>query len=88
MFLLYGYLIVINLISVIACCYDKFAAVNGKWRISEKSLLGLSAFGGAVAMYITMKIIRHKTKHAKFMVGLPIIIIVHAVIVFTVLKKI
>ena len=33
--------------------------------------------GGATGMYVTMQLIRHKTKHKKFMIGLPIFIVLH-----------
>lgn len=74
------YLIAISVFSVGLCCYDKMAAKYKKQRISEKALLTVSILGGAAAMYITMCIIRHKTKHNKFMVGLPIIILVQMAI--------
>ena len=62
------YLCVISLVSIIVCCYDKIAAKhNPKHRTREATLLWLSAFGGSVAMFITMKLIRHKTKHKKLM---------------------
>jgi uncharacterized membrane protein YsdA (DUF1294 family) len=51
-----------------------------KLRIPEKVLLLFSALGGSVAMFITMLIIRHKTKHVKFMLGIPIIMIVQIAI--------
>lgn len=74
------YLAAISLISVIVCIYDKFAAKhNPRHRTRERTLLLLSALGGSVAMYATMQIIRHKTKHVKFMVGIPVIIVVQAV---------
>jgi uncharacterized membrane protein YsdA (DUF1294 family) len=70
------YLAAISLISVIVCIYDKIAAKhNPKHRTREATLLLLSALGGSVAMFITMQLIRHKTKHVKFMVGIPLIII-------------
>ncbi|MBR5632666.1 MAG: DUF1294 domain-containing protein [Clostridia bacterium] len=68
------YLAVISLISFIVTAWDKFCAKRDMWRVPEKTLLILSALGGSVAMYITMKTIRHKTKHPKFMVGIPVII--------------
>jgi uncharacterized membrane protein YsdA (DUF1294 family) len=75
------YLCVISLISIIVCCYDKFAAKhNPKHRTREATLLLLSALGGSVAMLITMFIIRHKTKHMKFMIGIPAIIILQVAI--------
>ena len=71
-----AYLAVISIISVIVCIYDKFASKHAKRRRTrEKTLLLLSAMGGSVAMLITMILIRHKTKHAKFMVGIPVIIV-------------
>ena len=71
-----GYIAVISLISIIVCIYDKIAAKhNPKHRTRESTLLLLSAIGGSVAMLITMLLIRHKTKHSKFMIGIPLIII-------------
>ena len=78
------YLAVISIIAIIVCCYDKHAAKhNPKHRTRESTLLLLSALGGSVAMFATMLLIRHKTKHAKFMVGIPLIIILQiAALVF------
>ena len=74
--ILIGYLIAISLVSIVVCIYDKIAAKhNPKHRTREATLLLLSALGGSVAMLVTMLIIRHKTKHVKFMVGIPAIII-------------
>ena len=72
------YLAVISLISFIVTAWDKHCAKRDMWRVPEKTLLILSALGGSVAMYITMKTIRHKTKHPKFMVGIPVIIFLQA----------
>lgn len=73
------YLIAISIVSVVVCIYDKFASKHlQKHRTREASLLILSALGGSVAMLITMLIIRHKTKHVKFMLGIPLIIILQA----------
>ena len=71
-----GYLALISLVSIIVCIYDKIAAKhNPKHRTRERTLLLLSAIGGSVAMLLCMLLIRHKTKHAKFMVGIPVIIV-------------
>ena len=76
------YLAAISLISIIVCCYDKFAAKHMKrHRTREATLLLLSALGGSVAMFVTMQLIRHKTKHAKFMVGIPVIFVLQVVAV-------
>ena len=72
------YLAVISLISVIVCAPDKSRAKKGKRRIRESTLFLLSALGGGAAMYITMRAIRHKTLHKRFMIGIPVIIIIEA----------
>ena len=70
------YLCAISLAAIIVCCYDKIAAKHAtRHRIRESTLLWFSVFGGSLAMLLTMYLIRHKTKHKKFMIGIPIIII-------------
>lgn len=84
---LYAYLIVISIISVIVCFYDKFAAkVAKRHRTREAFLLLLSALGGSVAMFLTMLIIRHKTKHVKFMLGIPVIMVLQAIAAFAIFR--
>ena len=80
------YFIIISLIAVIVTITDKYKAIHHKWRISESALLIISALGGGVAMYATMLIIRHKTQKLKFMLGIPLIIIIELIIVLLVLN--
>ncbi len=84
--ILLAYLAVISLISIIVCIYDKKVSKKNRveLRTPERTLLILSALGGSIAMFITMLLIRHKTKHAKFMLGIPIIIILQAALAITV----
>ena len=79
-----AYIAVISIISIVVCIYDKKISKKNRveLRTPEKTLLILSALGGSVAMFITMLIIRHKTKHFKFMVGIPVIMVIQAVAVF------
>jgi uncharacterized membrane protein YsdA (DUF1294 family) len=69
------YLAVISLVAIILTAHDKRAARKGSQRISEATLLIVSAIGGSVAMLTMMRAIRHKTKHKRFMVGIPVIIV-------------
>lgn len=73
--ILIRYFFGISALSVIMTVSDKVLAIRRKRRISEKTLMILGLFGGAAAMYLTMLLIRHKTLHKKFMIGLPIIIL-------------
>ena len=78
--ILLGYFIGINVVSAISTIYDKRQAIRQGRRVRERTLILMGIFGGAVAMWVTMKIIRHKTKHKKFMIGLPVIIIFQAAV--------
>ena len=80
------YLLIINLLSIIVCRVDKSAAIKSRRRIPEKTLFLLSLLGGATFMYITMLTIRHKTKHLKFMLTLPLIIILQMSLLFFIIK--
>ena len=72
----YAYFCIISLIAIIITVYDKIAAKkNPKGRVPEIRLLLVSLLGGSVFMLATMLMIRHKTKHKKFMIGLPVMII-------------
>jgi uncharacterized membrane protein YsdA (DUF1294 family) len=76
------YFVAISLLAVIITVYDKRAAQKKKWRVRESTLLLIAALGGSVTMLLTMHVIRHKTKHAKFMVGIPVIIVLQIVLIF------
>ena len=70
------YLAAISVVAIIVTVYDKIAAKKlPKYRTRERTLLLLSALGGSVAMFLTMLTIRHKTKHVKFMLGIPVIML-------------
>lgn len=82
--ILIAYVAIISIISIIVCFYDKKISKLNRvaLRTPEKWLLILSALGGSVAMFLTMLLIRHKTKHVKFMLGIPIIIVIQAAVIF------
>ena len=82
------YLAIISLVSIVVCIYDKIASKSmPRHRTREATLLLLSALGGSVAMFATMQIIRHKTKHVKFMLGIPLIIIAQAALIWFVFLR-
>ena len=80
---IFVYLALISFLAIGMTLYDKRAARKSSWRVKERTLLFVSLLGGSVAMFLTMCGIRHKTKHAKFMIGIPVIIILQiATVVF------
>lgn len=82
-----SYLIIINLAAAAAVFLDKRRAKRHLWRIPERNLLLLSAFGGSPAMLLTMLLIRHKTRHAKFMAGIPAMMIAQGALVYIILRS-
>ncbi|WP_308807690.1 DUF1294 domain-containing protein [Alkalicoccobacillus plakortidis] len=67
---------------------DKQLAIKQKRRTPEKTLLLIALFGGSLGSFIGMRVCRHKTKHPKFSIGLPILILVHISILLFILLSI
>ena len=70
---LVSYAVIINIVGFIIMRLDKMKAKSGAWRISEDNLLLIALLGGSVGIFIGIKICRHKTRHIKFTVGVPLI---------------
>lgn len=82
------YFIVINIISSALAIADKRKARKEEWRISENTLMLFGLMGGAIGEYLTMKRIHHKTRHKKFMIGLPLEFLLHIIIVILIVAKV
>lgn len=75
------YIIAINIVGVFIMAWDKMKARGDGWRVSENNLLLIAIVGGSVGIYLGLKVFRHKTRHYKFSVGVPIIFFIQAGIV-------
>lgn len=81
------YFVLISAVTAIVTVIDKRRAIKQGRRTPESTLLLLGLFGGALSEYIVMKKIHHKTLHKKFMIGLPLIMLLHmAIIIFCIVK--
>ncbi len=82
------YFCLVSLISIFLTIADKYKAKKNKWRLPENTLLIVGLLGGALCEYITMRLIHHKTLYKKFMIGLPLEIVLHIalIIIFVYLK--
>jgi len=69
------YLAAASLIAIVLTMHDKRAARRSARRIKERTLLLIALLGGSAFMLATMWLIRHKTRHRKFMLGIPAIIL-------------
>ncbi len=72
---LYAYLILINAIAFFLMLADKRKAKKKKFRIPEATLMWSAALGGSIGALCGMYLVRHKTKHVKFTVGIPLILV-------------
>ena len=67
-----------SLIGMTLTIYDKWASSHRKkHRVPEQVLFLLAVLGGCGVIYLTMLCIRHKTNHKRFMLGLPLLFILH-----------
>lgn len=76
------YLLGINLLTFFVYGIDKWKAKRDKWRIPEATLLMLAALGGSVGALLGMTVFRHKTKHKKFLIGVPLILLAQLAVAY------
>ena len=79
--LLYLYLILMNAAAFFLMLADKRKAMKNQWRIPESTLIGSAILGGSIGALMGMYTFRHKTKHPKFTVGIPLILALQTVAV-------
>ena len=75
------YLILINIVAFAGMGSDKKKAIRHKRRTPEKQLFLIAFIGGALGSLLGMTAFRHKTKHASFCVGMPLLLIWNAAVV-------
>ena len=82
-----AYLVVINVVTFGVSGIDKYKAVRSKWRIPENALIGLAVVGGSIGAWLGMKFWHHKTLHAKFRFGIPIILIAQVALAWWLMNR-
>ena len=78
--LLLLYLLIINAAGFVLMLADKYKAKKNLWRIPEATLMGVAALGSSVGSLLGMYTVRHKTKHPKFTIGIPVILALQIVL--------
>lgn len=76
------YLLSVNVLAFLMYGLDKLRAKKDKWRIPEKTLLMVAVIGGSIGAFLGMQTFRHKTKHLKFTIGVPVIFVLQIVAVW------
>ena len=74
------YLLIINAAGFLLMLVDKFKAKKNRWRIPEATLMAVALVGGSIGSLLGMYTVRHKTKHLKFTVGIPVILALQIVL--------
>lgn len=69
-----AYLYTVNLLALVLFGFDKHRAKRGGRRIPEAALMAVAVIGGSVGAIGGMLSFRHKTRKARFSVGLPVIL--------------
>ena len=77
--MLFYYLIAVNVLAFSLMGIDKSKARRGAWRIPEKVLFLSAVVGGSVGALLGMFAFRHKTKHLRFVLGLPAILLLQLI---------
>ena len=85
--LLLSCIIGVNVITFVVYGIDKLKAKKGKWRVSETTLLLLAIIGGSVGAWCGVKVWHHKTMHAKFKYGIPLIMAMQAGLLVCLMTK-
>lgn len=80
------YLVLVNAAAFLLMHEDKRKAKQGAWRIPETTLLGLAIAGGSIGAIAGMHLFRHKTKHLKFALGLPLILAVQIALIHFIMR--
>ena len=81
------YLVIINAAGLLLMLVDKYKARKNLWRIPERVLLGVALLGGSLGCILGMQLARHKTKHLKFSIGLPVIFALQIIVAVLFLHK-
>ena len=82
------YLLLINAAAFVLMLVDKEKARHHRWRISERTLVGSAILGGSLGALAGMYLFRHKTRHEKFVLGIPAILAAQLILCFWILSKI
>ena len=82
------YLLTVNAAAMLFMLADKCKAKKKAWRIPEATLMGLAAIGGSLGALMGMQLFRHKTKHPKFFIGIPVLLVLHVALLLWLIPKI
>lgn len=74
------YLAAINIIGFAIMGIDKLKAKRRAFRIPEATLFTVALIGGSLGSLLGMYTFRHKTRHRKFTIGMPVILALQVIL--------
>ena len=78
------HLVLVNAAGFFLMLADKIRAKKKLWRVPEAVLFTFALLGGSLGVWAGMYLCRHKTRHLKFVVGIPLILILQAILIYLV----
>lgn len=78
------YVTTINIMAFSIMYIDKRKAIAHQYRISEQKLWLLALMGGSIGSWLGMQLFPHKTRHAGFKYGIPVLVVLHIIVIFLV----
>ena len=79
--------LLLNRVSFLLFGLDKWKAKHGRWRIPESTLLLSAALGGSTGAFLGMKMFHHKTRKAKFYLGVPALWIIQVILLWYLMHR-
>lgn len=77
-----SWVVAATIVAFLVTLWDKNRARRREWRVPESSLWLIAVLGGSASMFLTMVAIRHKTRHARFMIGLPLLTLAQIALIY------
>ena len=81
------YFLLLNVVGLVSMADDKRRAKRNLWRIPERTLLLIALMGGSIGSLGGMYLFHHKTKHPRFVIGVPVILLLQVALFLLILMK-
>lgn len=75
------YILIVNIYGFAIIVIDKYKAKKNRWRIKEMNFFIVAFVGGAIGVLLGMMMVRHKTQHKSFYIGIPLLYLLNKMII-------
>ena len=75
------YVLFVTFLGIASMASDKIRAMEHRFRIPESVLITIAVIGGSIGSILGMVLFHHKTRKAKFRIGLPVILAVQIAVI-------